>query len=454
MTMPTLAYRSVDPATGTVSDTFDPIEDHVLDSTIGTADAAYRTWRTTDLSERLAAARRIAAHFETRAHYLAALARTEMGKPVDEGVEEAQYAAAIFRYYADHGEVLLQDQPLPTESAGTAVIQRTPIGVLLGIMPWNFPYYQVARFVAPNLVLGNTMLLKHAEAVPHCALAIAQLFTDADIPEGLYTNVFATHTQIETIIADPRVQGVSLTGSERAGAAVASTAGRELKKCVLELGGSDPFIVLDYDDVDSIADSAWKFRLYNNGQACNSNKRLIVHSSIAEEFVQAIVRRSRDIDINKWRPLASRKAAEDLFATIQDALSQGAILHAGGELADSPAAVLTPAVLTGVTPSMRAYHEELFGPVLVIYTVDDDDAAVALANDTRFGLGGSVFSTDIERARTLASRLDCGMANVNTPAGEGAELPFGGTKRSGFGRELGPLGLDEFANKRLLFVAS
>jgi succinate-semialdehyde dehydrogenase/glutarate-semialdehyde dehydrogenase len=326
-------------------------------------------------------------------------------------------------------------------------------------MPWNYPYYQVARFAAPALVLGNTVIVKHAENCPTSALAIAQIMKDAGVPEGVYNNIFATHEQVAAMIADPRLRGVSLTGSERAGTVVAAEAGRNLKKVVLELGGSDPYIILDTPDVDSAAETAWVTRMENVGQACNSNKRMIVMDNVYDDFVAALVKRAAamtprpagDDSDEAYSPMVSRKAAENLLAQVQDAVSKGATLHVGGTLADR-GAYFAPAVLTGVTPDMRAYREELFGPVAVVYKITDDDEAVNLANVVDFGLGGAVWSTDEQRAARVAEQLEVGMANVNTPAGEGADLPFGGTKRSGFGRELGPLGIDEFVNKRLFYV--
>jgi succinate-semialdehyde dehydrogenase/glutarate-semialdehyde dehydrogenase len=287
--------------------------------------------------------------------------------------------------------------------------------------------------------------------VPRSALAVEQIMKDAGVPEGAYINVFASHEQIETIIADPRVAGVSLTGSERAGAVVAALAGKNLKKCVLELGGSDPMVVLDSDDLDGVVSDAWDFRMYNTGQACNSNKRMIVMEDLFDDFVGKLTEKA--LAIESFSPLSSRKAAETLAEQVQDAVDKGATLHAGGVLSDGPDAHYTPAVLTGITKDMRAYSEELFGPVAVVYKVGSDEEALELANDTQYGLGGSVFSADVSRAEKLAQRLEVGMANVNSTAGEGAEIPFGGVKRSGFGRELGPLGMDEFVNKRLFYIA-
>ena len=446
-------YRVLNPATGEVLETFAHATDAEIETALAASHAAYQTWKGLSILDRAAIVRRVGELFAERADELAAIARQEMGKSLDEGREEAEFCKAIFGYFADEGPALAADQPIKTFSGGTAVVQRLPVGPLLGVMPWNFPYYQIARFAAPNLVLGNTILLKHAESVPKSALAVARIMKDAGVPDGAYENVFATHAQIETIIADPRIQGVSLTGSERAGSVVASLAGKHLKKCVLELGGSDPYVILDSADLDDAADTAWGTRMYNTGQACNSNKRMIVMDDIFDEFVAKLTDRAAAVEPGAFTPMSSRAAAESLAAQVDDAVGKGATLHAGGVLGEGPAAYYSPAVLTGVTPEMRAYREELFGPVAVVYKVGSDDEALALANDTAFGLGGAVFSTDVERARRVASRLESGMANVNTPAGEGPEVPFGGVKRSGFGRELGPLGMEEFVNKRMFYVA-
>lgn len=444
-------YAVVDPSSGEEVETFPFATDDDVDQAVAQAHAAHADWAGLTIEQRGEVVKRVAELFEERKHDLSEIARTEMGKALDQGIDETELCRDIFAYFAEHGPALAADQPIPTGDSAKAFVRRRSIGVLLGIMPWNFPFYQVARFVAPNLILGNTIVLKHAESVPRSALAVEQLLHDAGVPREVYTNLFATHDQVATIIADPRVQGVSLTGSERAGSAVAALAGQHLKKCVLELGGSDPMIVLDTDDLDSLVGDAWDFRVYNAGQACNANKRMIVRSEVFGDFVDALVERARSVE--DFAPLSSRAAAETLHAQVQEAVAAGATLHVGGELADDASARYSPAVLTGVTPDMRAYREELFGPVAVVYEVTSDDEAVSLANDTPYGLGGSVFSTDVDRARAVADRLEVGMANVNTVAGEAAELPFGGVKRSGFGRELGPLGMDEFVNKQLLYVA-
>ena len=449
MSSPT--YQVIDPSTGEVEETFDHASDEEVEAAVAAASSAYVAWRDVAMSERAVIVKKVAALFAERADELAEIARKEMGKPTSEGVEEAEFCQAIFDYFADEGPTLTADQEIKGISGGKAIVQRLPIGPLLGIMPWNFPFYQIARFAAPNLMLGNTIILKHAESVPRSALAVEQIIKDAGLPEGVYVNLFATFDQIETVIADPRIQGVSLTGSERAGSVVASHAGKHLKKCVLELGGSDPMVVLDTDDLDGLVGDAWDYRTYNTGQACNSNKRMIVHEDVYDDFVAKITEKAKAVESPS--PLSSRKAAELLDEQVQDAVSKGATLHAGGVLGEGSAAFYSPAVLTGITKEMRAYAEELFGPVAVVYKVGSDDEALELANDTTYGLGGSVFSKDAARAEKVAQRLEVGMANVNTTAGEGAEIPFGGVKRSGFGRELGPLGMDEFVNKRMYYVS-
>jgi succinate-semialdehyde dehydrogenase / glutarate-semialdehyde dehydrogenase len=453
-------YRVTSPVTGEVEERFEPASDADIEQALSASQDGFASWRTLSVAERAEVVQRVGDLFLERAEELGKIIVGEMGKPLAEAVGEAEYSGNIFQYYATEGPRLLAEQTIPTESGGTAVIQRLPIGPLLGIMPWNYPYYQVARFAAPNLVAGNTILLKHAENCPRSALAIAQVLADAGVPAGVYQNVFADYGQVERIIADPRLQGVSLTGSERAGAAVATTAGANLKKVVLELGGSDPYIVLDSADPADQAAQAWATRMENTGQACNSNKRMIVMADVFDDFVAELTRRASALrpgdplagEENTFAPMVSRPAAEGLAAQIEDAVSKGATLHAGGTLVDDKSSYLAPAVLTGVTKDMRAYSEELFGPVAVVYKVSDDEEALNLANDSAFGLGGSVFSGDTDRARKIATRLDVGMSNVNVAAGEGPEIPFGGVKRSGFGRELGPIGIEEFVNKRLFYV--
>ncbi|MGN5732881.1 NAD-dependent succinate-semialdehyde dehydrogenase [Arthrobacter psychrochitiniphilus] len=458
----TLRYRVTNPSSGAVIQEFPTATDTEVQEALASSEQAFTTWRHVPITERAAVIARIGALFLERKDELSAIVTEEMGKRLSEAVGEAEYSAEIFNYYAKEGPGLAADQPIKAINGDRAVIQKRPVGPLLGIMPWNYPYYQVARFAAPNLMLGNTIILKHAENCPRSALAIEQLMRDAGLPAGAYINLFATHGQIESIIADSRIQGVSLTGSERAGAAVAQTAGRHLKKVVLELGGSDPYLVLSSADVAASARAAFNTRMENAGQACNSNKRIIVMDELYDEFVQELADQAKALqpgspeleEDGTYVPLSSAAAVTGLLNQINDATEKGAVLHAGGFQADRPGHYLAPTVLTGVTADMRAFGEELFGPVLIVYKVSNEAEAVALANNSEFGLGGAVFSTDTEQALAVAQQIHSGMVAINTAGGEGAGMPFGGVKRSGFGRELGPLGMEEFVNKQLLYVAA
>src|SRR5579859_1955964 len=331
-------YQVTDPATGEVAETFPYATDAEVEQALAAATAAFSAWKKRPIAERAAIVKRVAELFTERAADLAALITKEMGKRPAQAVGEAEFCTAIFEYYVDNGPELLADRPLPGYDA--ARVEYLPVGPVLGVMPWNYPYYQVARFAAPNLIVGNTVILKHAENCPTSALAIAQIMKDAGVPEGVYTNIFATHEQVAEMIADPRLRGVSLTGSERAGTVVAAQAGRNLKKVVLELGGSDPYIILDTADVEGAAKTAWVTRMENVGQACNSNKRMIVMDDIYDGFVAALVRRATamsprqpgDDSPRSYSPMVSREAAENLLAQVRDAVSKGATLHVGGTL--------------------------------------------------------------------------------------------------------------------------
>jgi succinate-semialdehyde dehydrogenase/glutarate-semialdehyde dehydrogenase len=449
-------YAVTNPATGkTVSD-YPTATDAQIQQALESAENAYRGWsRTTDVAERAALLKRVAELHAERREALAAIIVKEMGKPVDQAQGEIDFCVDIYNYYADNAETFLADEPIDSPAGGSAFIRRQPLGVLIGIMPWNFPFYQVARFAGPNLVLGNTILLKHAPQCPESALALESIFSDAGFPEGAYVNVFATNEQVADIIADPRIQGVSLTGSERAGAAVAEIAGRHLKKVVLELGGSDVFLVLDTDDVDATVAMAVAGRLENSGQACNGSKRILVMDDLYDEFVEKFSAAMGKIEPTdptaegaELGPLSSANATATLKRQVQTALEQGAVAKVGGDAPEGN--FFAPTVLTQVTPDMDAYHEELFGPVAVVYKVASEDEAIELANSSPFGLGSIVISQDEEKALRVADQLEVGMVFINEVGGEAAELPFGGVKRSGFGRELGRFGIDEFVNKKLI----
>ena len=448
-------YSVTDPATGMLVEEIPNSTDEEVAAAIERVHRGYAAWRARPVAERAAIVLRAAELFAERADELAGIMTGEMGKRINEGRGEVGVVADIFRYYGERGPELLADEPLPIRG-GEAVLTKEPIGPLLGVMPWNFPCYQVARFVAPNLVLGNTILLKHASICPRSAVAIERLLRDAGVPEDVYVNVFASSRQVPGMLADPRLVGVSLTGSEQAGISVAAEAGRNLKKCVLELGGSDPLIVLDTDDLDETVKVVATARMRNCGQSCNAPKRMIVLGELYDEFVDRLAKRVTEYYVpgdpadpaTTLPPLASIAAADEVAAQIRTAIREGATLRAGGHRVPGQGAYLEATVLTDVTPQMAAYHEEIFGPVVLVFRAETEEEAIALANDTPFGLGASVFGTDRERAVRVARRIEAGMVYLNKSGGSEADLPFGGIKRSGIGRELGPLGIEEFMNKK------
>jgi len=454
----TTPYAVTDPSTGETVKTYETISDDALKDAIARASAAHREWaRKTTVEDRAKIIGRVGELHTERRQELAEIITREMGKPIEQALGEVDFSAAIYQYYTDNGPKLMKDEPIDLlDGEGSAFIRRSSVGLLLGIMPWNYPYYQVARFAGPNLVVGNTILLKHAPQCPESSAAMEQMFHDAGVPKDAYINIYATNEQIAWVIGDPRVQGVSLTGSGRAGAAVAEIAGRHLKKVVLELGGSDPFIVLKAGDLDSVVEAAVGGRLENTGQACNAAKRFIVtdelYDSFLEKFAGALTKvepgdpSSSDSAIG---PLSSTAAADRLEAQVKQALDSGARLVAGGGREGN---FFKTAVLTDITPDNPAYTEEFFGPVAQVYKVSSEEEAVRLANDTPYGLGSYVYTDDSEQALRVADQIEAGMVFINAVGAEGVELPFGGVKASGFGRELGRFGMDEFVNKKLIRV--
>jgi succinate-semialdehyde dehydrogenase/glutarate-semialdehyde dehydrogenase len=451
-------YAVVNPATGKTLKTYDTITDDDLTAAVGRAAEAHASWsKGKTVEERAAVIRRVAELHIERKQQLGEIIVREMGKPIEQAVGEVEFAAAIYEYYADNAADLLADEPIELlNGEGSAFIRRSSVGLLLGIMPWNYPYYQVARFAGPNLVIGNTILLKHAPQCPESAAAMEQIFHDAGVPTDAYINIYATNDQIARVIADPRVQGVSLTGSGRAGAAVAELAGRHLKKVVLELGGSDPFIVLKADDLDAVVEAAVGGRLENTGQACNAAKRFVVLDEYYDDFVAKFTDALTKVEPGDPTspettigPLSSTAAADRLEQQVKQALDSGARLVAGGGREGN---FFKTAVLTDITPDNPAYTEEFFGPVAQVYRVGSEEEAIRLANDTPYGLGSYVFTTDQQQALRVADQIEAGMVFINTVGAEGVELPFGGVKASGFGRELGRFGTDEFVNKKLIRV--
>ncbi len=449
-------YAVVNPATGETVKEYPEISDADLRAAIDRADAAYKGWSgSSTVAERAALIRKVSELHSERRQDLAEIIVREMGKPVEQALMEVDFAAEIYGYYADNAETIMADEPIDLLGGeGTAVVRRSAFGVLLGIMPWNFPYYQVARFAGPNLIIGNPILLKHAPQCPESAEAMQSIYDDAGFPDGAYENVYATNEQVEWVLADPRVHGVSVTGSERAGAAVAEIAGRNLKKVVLELGGSDPFILLGSDDVDAAATAAAEARLDNTGQSCNAAKRFIVVDDLYDEFLEKFTAKlgaakpgdptSEDTEVG---PLSSATAADRLEDQVKRAIDGGAEVAVGGKRDGN---FFEPTVLTGIAPGDEASQEEFFGPVAQVYRVGSEEEAVELANQTPFGLGSYVMTTDKEQGERVADRIEAGMVYVNLVGADSPELPFGGFKRSGFGRELGRYGADEFVNKKLI----
>ncbi|HET7507852.1 MAG TPA: NAD-dependent succinate-semialdehyde dehydrogenase [Solirubrobacterales bacterium] len=450
------SYAVVNPATGETVKEYEEITDDELRAAIDRCDKASKSWPgSTSVADRAALVRKVGELHSERREELAEIIVREMGKPIEQALMEVDFAGMIYGFYADNAEVLMADEPIQlSEGEGTAVIRRSPFGVLLGIMPWNFPYYQVARFAGPNLVIGNTILLKHAPQCPESAEAMQKIFDDAGFPEGCYENVYATNEQVEWVIADPRVHGVSVTGSERAGSAVASIAGKHLKKVVLELGGSDPFILLGTDDLDEAVTAAAEARLDNTGQSCNAAKRFIVVDELYDDFLAKFKQQlegakpgdptAEDTAVG---PLSSQTAADRLEDQVKRAIENGAQVVLGGKRDGN---FFEPTILTGIETGSEASQEEFFGPVAQVYKVSSEEEAVELANATPFGLGSYVMTTDKEQADRVADRIEAGMVYVNLVGADAPELPFGGFKRSGFGRELGRYGADEFVNKKLI----
>lgn len=453
-----MTIASINPASNQTLKTYTPLSKDEVLSAIDTADQAYRHWKTTTFADRKERLLEFANQLRQRTDEFAKLITLDMGKRISESQREIVYCAEISEFYAEGAETFLADEPMEHVEAN-AYLHYEPLGVLMGVMPWNFPFYQVIRFAAPNIMAGNTVMVKHAGNVPQCAEAIADLFTACGLPKGVYTNLFIPADFVEMIVADSRVQGVSLTGSERAGAAVAEAAGRNLKRSVMELGGNDPFIVLDDADLEKTVELAVKGRIVNAGQSCVAAKRFIVLQQVADEFLQRFKDAMSQLQLGDpmdeettLAPLSTEEAAKKLQQQVTASVNAGATAELGGGRPDRKGAYFNPTILTGVTPDMPSYDQELFGPVATVYVVKDEAAAIRLANDSSFGLGGSVFTGDPQRARRVAEQVETGMMFINQPTNSQAELPFGGVKRSGYGRELSHLGIQEFVNKKLIHL--
>ncbi len=454
-----MPIQTTNPATNKVVKTFAAMTETAVDQSIAKAVETFATWKKTDYSLRAELLHKVAGLLRAKKKALSQLITLEMGKLVSQAEGEIKLSAEIFDYYAKNAEEFLSDKILKPFH-GQALIRHSPIGVLLGVQPWNFPFYQVARFAAPNIMVGNTILIKHASIVPQCAIAIEELFLEAGAPAGLYTNLLISGEAASKLVSDARIKGVSLTGSEAAGSSIASQAGKNLKKSVLELGGSDAFIVLEDADIDKTVDWAVTGRINNNGECCIASKRFIAVEGIADEFFDKFQRKLADLVIGdpmepstQLGPLSSEEAAVKIADQVKRAVAGGAKILLGGKRADQPGAYMEATVLTNMLPDNPVYYEEFFGPVAVFFKVKNEQDAIDLANDSPFGLGGSVFTQDIERGKRVADQIDTGMVFINHPTWTQADLPFGGTKGSGYGRELSALGIDEFVNKKLIRVS-
>ncbi|MBK5214438.1 MAG: NAD-dependent succinate-semialdehyde dehydrogenase [Flavobacteriaceae bacterium] len=454
-----MSIQTVNPNTNKTVKSFKEMTEKTVESKVAKAQATFTDWKGTSYQQRADLLHKVATLMRIKKSALAKTITLEMGKLLAQAEGEIDLSADIIDYYADHGEAFLADKVLDPEY-GSAIIRNSPIGVLLGVMPWNFPYYQVARFAAPNIMVGNTILLKHASIVPQCAAAIEELFKEAEAPEGLYTNLFITGKHASELVSDKRIKGVSLTGSEEAGASIATEAGKHLKKVVLELGGNDVFIILEDADMEKTVEWAVVGRMNNNGQCCVASKRFIAVEAIADEFIQKFKEKLSKMKVGdpmdpatELGPLSSEAAAVHLADQVKRSVEEGAKVLLGGKRANREGAFMEPTILTDLKPGIAAYHEELFGPVASFYVVKDEQAAIDLANDSDFGLGASVFTQDIEHGKKVADQIDTGMVFINHPTWTQADLPFGGTKHSGFGRELSELGIQEFVNKKLIRVS-
>ena len=453
-----MAYQSVNPYDGKILKTFEELSDEQLEAAIETAATCFETWRHTTFAERAAVVAKASSIMRARIDEFARPVTLEMGKLIDQARGEVVLSADIIDYYAKNAERFLATEHLKP-SSGEAEVESSPFGVLFGVQPWNFPYYQLARFAAPNLMAGNVVMVKHAGCVPQCAIAFEKLWLEAGAPVGAYTNLLISHDQVNRVIDDPRIKGVALTGSVEAGKSVAGRAGRNLKKSTMELGGSDAFIVLEDADLDATVKWAVWGKMNNTGQCCVAAKRFIVVEELADRFLDkfqtalAALKPGDPMDeATTLGPLSTESALVQLLGQVDGAVAKGATVVMGGKRIDRPGAFMEATILTNIKPDNPAFREEFFGPVALFFRVKNEDEAVALANDSDFGLGGSVFTKDVARGKRVASRVDTGMMFVNHPTWTRPDLPFGGIKDSGYGRELSSMGIQEFVNKKLVCV--
>lgn len=456
-----MAYRTLNPFTEERTKDYPEHTDAEVEAALATADALFRSdWSRGDIAPRLKVLSRMSELLTERSDVFAKAMATEMGKLVEQGAGEIELCAGIAAYYAANAEGFLQPEQVASD-LGEAWVQHQPIGVLLAVEPWNFPIYQLIRVIAPAIAVGNPVMFKHAGIVPHCAELFAQLVRDAGAPEGAVTNLYVSSDKVAELIGDDRIQGVALTGSEDAGSKVASKASEKLKKSTLELGGADVFVVLDDADIQAAAEVGTQARLANAGQVCTAAKRFILHEAIADEFLAAFQATMAAAVLGDpldakttLGPLSSEDALKGLTKQVDAAVAAGAKVVVGGKRPERPGFFFEPTILTDIDRENPAYFQEFFGPVAMVHVARDDDDIVRLANDSHYGLGGSIFAGDIDRARTLATRIETGMVFINTATTSMPELPFGGVKRSGYGRELGDVGIKEFVNRKLVVISS
>ena len=454
-----MAIQTINPTTNKLVKSFDEMTDAAVENAVAMAVISYDEWKNTEYQARAQILYKVAGLLRAKKKELAKIITLEMGKLLSHAEGEIKLSAEIFDYYANKAETFLADKILDPVH-GHAFIRHSSIGVLLGVQPWNFPFYQVARFAAPNIMIGNTVLVKHASNVPQCAIAIEQLFLEAGAPLGLYTNLLLGKQRTTAMVADKRIKGVSLTGSEGAGASVAAEAGKHIKKSVLELGGSDAFIILEDADIDKAVEWAVVGRINNNGQCCVASKRFIAVESIADEFLEKFKAKMEQLVVGdpmdeptNLGPLCSEEAAINIASQVKRAVEGGAKILLGGKRVDREGAFMEATIITDILPNNPVFYEEFFGPVALFFKVQNGEEAIALANNSPFGLGGSVFTQDIERGKRIANQIDTGMVFINHPTWTQADLPFGGTKGSGYGREMAELGLNEFVNKKLIRIS-
>ncbi len=453
-----MTIATINPATGRTERSFQALSDAELEARIQCAADTYGRYRRLPLHERTRMLLKAAEILEAEKAVFGRLMTLEMGKPLKAAVDEAVKCAWGCRYYAEHAEHFLAEEEVPT-SARRSLIRYEPIGPILAVMPWNFPFWQVFRFAAPALAAGNVGLLKHASNVPQCALAIEDIFRRAGFPEGCFQTLLIDTDRVQRIIDDPRVAGVTLTGSNAAGSAVGSAAGKQIKKSVLELGGSDPFIVMPSADMDAAAGTAVKARVINNGQSCIAAKRFIVVDSIADEFERRLVAGMQSLVVGDpldprtdVGPLANEAQVKTLAGQVERSVRGGARLLTGGHPLDRPGYYFAPGVLTDISPDAPAYREEVFGPVALLFRARDIDQAISIANDSPFGLGASAWTNDETERRRFIIELEAGMVFINAMVASDPRLPFGGVKQSGYGRELSAHGLREFVNIKTVWI--